>query len=335
MSNIIKENVISFEWSTEDQKIIVKYVNFLNHKRLVKLFKVFNPDEDSNIYIDKGINIPRTKLRNYIKDKNIRITSKLENANVVITTPDLIINSYTDYKYIYTVAVEDIIDNLYILGLTDSDFFNNYNYKNVIISWRGIQELMKVKDINYNSVKACKINDISIIKELLNKNLCYPDSLVSSIQKDGLIIDSDFYKQLVNMITSSDDDNLVLAMELMANSYYDKSAAYLLCLFYKYYNKFENHHKKNHVNFKGLLNYFNLSTSHCNAHFDFIIDQLIEKKQLTEESMDILKEVIIKNEWYAGINNNNQNRGLVVCKTISIESPEFIEAYGSPYVINI
>ena len=59
------------------------------------------------------------------------------------------------------------------------------------------------------------------------------------------------------MFQSTDNDNHILAMEIMANSHYEKSVLYLLMLIADFNGIISNTHTKNHVNFKSMLAYFN------------------------------------------------------------------------------
>jgi hypothetical protein len=332
MSIIIKKNVIHVGW--ENSKLVMNFYDLFDKSKLEKSFKDFNPKNDAKIFITKGVNLPRVKLREYVKNKNIGLTTKLENADIVITSPSAILDTYTENKYFNFVNVEQIVQFKHLFF--DPSFLDDYPYSFVSIHWHALQALNNLVDENIEtkSKHIYNITDLDSLEEFKNKTLCYPDSLVSSVQEDGVIIDHDYYKQLDNMINSTDDDNLVLAMELMSNSYYDKSAAYLLILFYQYQRKFEYSSKKNHVNFKGLLDYFGMSTRSIHMPFNQIINELIAKKVLTKENMDIITELVIKPNSSTVI-GNNYNNSLIRPSVLVMDDPDFVEAFGSTYTINL
>ncbi len=60
------------------------------------------------------------------------------------------------------------------------------------------------------------------------------------------------------MFKSSDKDNHIMAMEIMANSNYVESALYLLLLLEEYGHRIADCNTKNHVNFKSMVSYFGL-----------------------------------------------------------------------------
>lgn len=334
MSITIKKNVIHLEWSN-DGTLYCSYNDFLSTDKLNSAFIKFNPTNNAKIFIDKGVNLPRVKLRAYVKNQTIALTTKLDNADIVITTRSSILDNYTKHQYYNWISVETLNEFKHLLQ--DPDILNDYPYTSVSLHWHVIQELRKLAasgEINNKSRWAHTITDIDNLEILQTKTLCYPDTLISSVQEDGVVIDYDYYKQLNSMINSSDDDNLILAMELMANSYYDKSAVYLLTLFYEHRYSFEQSSKKNHVNFKGLLDYFGLSTRSICMSLDKIITELINKKVLTKENMDILTELVIKPNAKTHV-NYNLNLELIRPSILIMDSPEFVKAFGSSYVINI
>ena len=72
---------------------------------------------------------------------------------------------------------------------------------------------------------------------------------------EAVLIDLDTYQNLRNMFKSSDSDNHVMAMEIMANSNYLESLLYLEMLFFHHHQQIDYSRTKNHVNFKSLKNY--------------------------------------------------------------------------------
>jgi hypothetical protein len=105
------------------------------------------------------------------------------------------------------------------------------------------------------------------------------------------------------MFESSDQDNHIMAMEIMANSNYIDSALYLLLLLENYSYKIGDCHTRNHVNFKSMLTYFNWQPRDvCHQNTDDIV-QIIDKKGLL--TVDMIKRLyqeynndIVRNIYY-------------------------------------
>ena len=99
----------------------------------------------------------------------------------------------------------------------------------------------------YNSLK-------EFSKDTMADRLLTTDLLSRVIDKhlDKLVIDEEQYQSLKTMFESTDDDNHVIAMEIMANCDFKKSILYLEKLFLSYYGAMWSTSKANHVNFKNL-----------------------------------------------------------------------------------
>ena len=91
------------------------------------------------------------------------------------------------------------------------------------------------------------------------------------------------------MFQSTDNDNHILAMEIMANSHYEKSVLYLLMLIADFNGIISNTHTKNHVNFKSMLAYFNwIPRNVCHQDSEDIIKIIDGKGLLTLDMIQVL-----------------------------------------------
>ena len=91
------------------------------------------------------------------------------------------------------------------------------------------------------------------------------------------------------MFNSSDRDNHVMAMEIMANCNYEDSMLYLNMLFFHHDYHINGVRSRNHVNFKSLKNYMGIGSSY-NLHIDTVIGSLIRFNCLTKSALDFIVE---------------------------------------------
>jgi hypothetical protein len=129
----------------------------------------------------------------------------------------------------------------------------------------------------YDLIKGKEIIDESCLLDQLNGD-------------DAVIIDADMFTQLSTMFNSSDDDNHILAMEIMANSKYKESLLYIEMIFKNHAYTIGQSNTKNHVNFKSLLSYLGKNNRYIDTSLDDIMESLISKKVLTKDKVDILLE---------------------------------------------
>ena len=285
----------------------------------------YKPRINDVLYFLPGVSIPRVKIKNLALSHNIKTTRDIEKASHIFghrRTYDKLVKQ----EYYYTLPVnlfkeyfnllkKDIetegttgIDKKYI---EDVDFaLEHYDKERILFTWPERRELVndglsflspeidKVKVLHKEIKAALYSSRVDILNEdyydlfdsLSGKTVFYEESLLEHLNgKDAITLEREQFDQLSAMLQSSDEDNHVLAMEIMANCDYRSSLVYLLMVFEKYAHVFEAKRRaKYHVNFKSLLNYLDLSTSYMSVNIDCMMRKLIEKDALTEEWTDMI-----------------------------------------------
>jgi hypothetical protein len=256
------------------------------------------PVKGDMIYLLPGVNIPRVKLKDLALNLGIRVVRDPVKANVIFAGRNSIAkitNSRWAYKVSSTFALERIKetcdDGYYIQNLEtaidstgETDVFGDYNdIYNV---------LAKGSRNDYSSSYIYTIDpDYSEMYNTVKVKTIYSEAeLLSNINgDDSTTIDEEVFLQLKNMFDSSDSDNHVLAMEIMANSKYEDSILYLLMLISENAYKINNSNTRNHVNFKSMLTYFNWQPRDVNNQNADDIVQIIDKKGLL--TVDMIKRL--------------------------------------------
>jgi hypothetical protein len=105
---------------------------------------------------------------------------------------------------------------------------------------------------------------------------------------DAATIDNTMFLQISDMFNSSDQDNHILAMEIMANCNYIDSLLYIEMLFEKYSGHMSNCRTRNHVNFKSLISFLNKDKSYMGTNIDDIVESLIAKDVFDLEKVDAI-----------------------------------------------
>jgi hypothetical protein len=203
-------------------------------------------------------------------------------------------NDMDDYQFSKIDNALEFYTEEYILtdwstarNFTDTDCpqFNSYSLQPAYLDYVNNKKSSSeyVYDVTteylsiFNSLKDREIIDESCLLDQLNGD-------------DAIIIDADMFTQLSTMFNSSDDDNHILAMEILANSKYKESLLYIEMIFKNHSYSIGNCHTKNHVNFKSLLSYLGKSNRYIDTSLDDIMESLISKKVLTKDKVDILLE---------------------------------------------
>ena len=290
------------------------------------------PVKGDMIYLLPGVNIPRVKLKDLALSLGIRVVRDPAKANVIFAGRNSvakITSSRWAYKVSSTFALERIKeicdDGFYIQNLEtaiastgETHIFGDYNDITNVIAHNTRNE--------YHSSYIYTIDpEYSEMYNTVKSKTIYSEAeLLNNINgDDSTTIDEEVFEQLKNMFDSSDTDNHVLAMEIMANSKYEDSVLYLLMLISQNAYKINSSNTRNHVNFKSMLSYFGWQprdVSHVNT--DDIVEMIDKKGLLTvdmikrlyqEYSDDIIrnihyddvfevKEVTIKQEYLEKLN---------------------------------
>lgn len=279
-------------------------------KKTIPTFSKFNPDEGQKIYIPSYIDVPKTKFREWIKSKSIRLTTKLDEADIVVLDDDFedFLKHETHRLYTYAYLTKDFLEALGFLRPDITSMFEDYTHSYFLVSNQVRTYFDGIISINSNySPVVKKFINYQEVEQMLSKTIVSSTELMESMQKDETVIDRDYYKQLDNMLKSSDADNHIVAMEIMANSNYTKSCVYLMLLIMDNHNAIHTSRTKRHINFKSLLNYLNLSPNCLNLNVNNIIYFMNERELLTLETLDILRDEVLQTRSYV----HNPNLGSV------------------------
>ena len=138
---------------------------------------------------------------------------------------------------------------------------------------------------NSHNVWTISDDNLEIYEDVKSKNIIEQNALLEVVNGDeAVLIDLDTYQNLRNMFKSSDSDNHVMAMEIMANANYLDSLLHLEMLFFHHSNQIENSRTKNHVNFKSLKNYLGRG-SYSNTHIDGVFETLLSFGKLDQAAL--------------------------------------------------
>ena len=316
---------LDFDYSVENNRLTevdikIETTNYFDPS--IDTFNInqngYTPMKGDKLYFLPGVNIPRIKLKDLATKFGIRTVRDVSEANVIFgssktkdkmtgytwkykiptTLVQLFFETYKndmdDYQFSKIDNALEFYTEEYILtdwstarNFTDNDLpqWNSYSAQPQYVDYHSksrsssehVHEVNKEYIHLYELIKGREIIDESCLLDQLNGD-------------DAVIIDADMFTQLSTMFSSSDDDNHILAMEILANSKYKESLLYIEMLFKNHSYSIGNCHTKNHVNFKSLLSYLGKSNRYIDTSLDNIMESLISKKVLTKDKIDILLE---------------------------------------------
>ena len=274
----------------------------------------YQPMLKDNLYFSKDCSVPRFKLKGFCQKHQVKITTNSDKANIVFIS-EKFIDEYTDSDWGSTTNYTDFItfanlvfpNNKAILTFINQTSnlnitnikFNSYRIKNSFANLKNIN--LKASSNSHN--KYCSIDNYDTVTKMLDGKKVYNQNNILRLINDSVILNKDSYDELTKILDSNDDHNIKLAMELIANCDYEKSAVYILLLFKSYGEKMWNSGNRAHVNFKALTSFFNLSSKYDMSRLclDDIIVCIKERNLLSEENKNILMPIAFEE-----MQNNNR-----------------------------
>lgn len=269
--------------------------------------KDYTPTKGDKLYFLPGVNIPRVKLKDLSLQHGIKTVRDIDQATHVFAGKDTK-NKMVSGTWYYTISTESIRGILNDPELVMDDYYKEnlrealecYTEEKIIISYNVANKLRNsalsyvkkyTAGVSRSSTIFYSVDEdyIDLFPNITNLEI-YPESkLLKHINgDDAATIDETMFLQICDMFNSSDSDNHVLAMEIMANSNYIESLLYIEMLFEKYAYRMSQCHSKNHVNFKSLISFLNKNRNYMNTDIDHIVKSLIDKEVLDLEKIDII-----------------------------------------------
>jgi hypothetical protein len=286
--------------------------------------KGYVPKQGDMIYLLPGVNIPRVKLKDLALNLGIRVVRDAEKANVIFSGKSSM-GKMTGSSWYYIADAEVILNNVkaickdeYYIEKLETALAASGATK-ICADWSDMRNcLARAHNTEYDSgyIYAVEEDHADTYNAMQGKPIYNESELITNINgDDSTIIDEEVFQQLKNMFESSDSDNHILAMEIMANSHYEKSILYLQMLLSNYSYQISNSHTKSHVNFKSMLSYFNWVPRNIgNRSAEKIVEIIDDKGLLT---VDMIKRLY--KEYTHSIHGNINYSDVFEAKEITIK----------------
>jgi len=281
------------------------------------------PTKGDKVYFLPGVTVPRVKFKDIALEYGIRTVRNPNDADIFFgnkSTTDKI----TDSRWIYQVKTQYLTDALESNTLDLDEFYIDKLktalefYTNEFIATDHPFALAIAEGTENSQMRVQTISDdyTELGKALEGKIIYEESTIIDKLNgQDASVIDVVMFEQLSTMFNSSDNDNHVLAMEILANCKYSASLPYMLLLFKDFSVQMYNSSTKNHVNFKSLVNWLGGNILHSN-NIDELCYILKDKGQFVSENLDIFL-----NHSHQDILDRGDTRYFKV-KTITLDEEE-------------
>ena len=277
------------------------------------------PQPTDKLFFFPGCVVPRFKVR-----EKYTVTIKPENATVAFINKDGLTGSDSTFKHYNDLMpilrpeanriieaymdsnrkmmLKSILDNPAIEQIflskewwgqfmyTDS-FLRENNQVNTNLLIESVKKYFHERHCTESQYQLLAyVPDASV--NSMNCPIYLQDEILKQLNTGNLIINEKKYRELRAFGETGDKDNIVLMMELMANSDYEKSVAYLIFLLREFGQKICQYSEVDHVNFKSLLNFLDIPKTRLTQRYNFnvhYITTLLKKhKAFTKNNVMML-----------------------------------------------
>jgi len=256
--------------------------------------KEYTPVVGDKLYFLPGCNVPRFKLKEFLNNESATLVKNINKATVTFMSADVFYNLMQQNDYCYRYEKEDVLA-LYNKHDGDSTVINalKASTSKYVMSRSSIGNQGAISEVK--DYPECFVKDQKSYEQLIYiesaTNMYNQDEILKRINT-GKVMSNEDYESIQRFFKSSDTSHHMVAMEMMANSDYQKSCVYLHLLILEYKDAIYVCKSKNHVNFKALLNFLKISDVHYHS-IDKIFDSLIKTKLLSRENFNILEPLVI------------------------------------------
>jgi hypothetical protein len=267
----------------------ISKTNLDKYKILYENNKDNKLEPNTKVYLSPLAEFPSYKLKNYIEENqlNVKTIRKINELDYIIINHEFIYSSYVNKEtnQFYIIPIEQL-DNPDFVSYFDTGHtwndarrWTNYNDQEPVkVTHFYLEKEDYLKMVKYDSrfsfIEELPLIEGNIIydewgkKKILN-NLSYFNNLFDLLEQHNirvifdcninneankdLSIDDDIFENIINMISSDDDDNLKIAKEILANMDFDSSKPYLIYLFNYFYQLKTSNNNKNYQYLKNQL----------------------------------------------------------------------------------
>ena len=265
--------------------------NLLSLINLIKSQPKITPKKGDTIYASKASEIPRFKLKEFIKDNNLKKTSRVAYANIVVINRGYFNELVKKLKHDEVSFIKedwmkqvinhnksntnDQIRNIFNLA-KDKDKVGfvrvESNLKDVFKNFPAVKaqydtSTYKVKGITLDLYRENRLlellNTITNNASLIEKGkmqFVFDEEFFVEMNKEGIELDDDYLQTLRDMLFSSDKSNVKLGFEMMSNLVIDQptllSMSFLLNELYHQTNFRPSYYTSGNSNLRSLLKVF-------------------------------------------------------------------------------
>jgi hypothetical protein len=303
----IKEYLVEFvngKWESDFETYMI------NLDQITIDLDVNNLDGKS-FYRYPKLNLPRTKVDSLKSKYNINITRSEDNADYRVISEKFLELSGRAY-YWSTYNIYDVLEKtkqlknsddykgfIDVLEEIDNKHCTRFKYYNLPDDLREICRDVETATYFQNGYIRISSETFNFLSK--KNNLVLDSNLIKLANSESTVLDKEQYYSLVEMVRSKDNDNITVALEVMANCNIEKSLDYISLVYYFYYDRLRYSNNWNSVNVKALRNRLKSFDNHSSGsssrgwYYNRYIKILARENYLTKFAFLVVQKYVYHN----------------------------------------
>ena len=271
-------------------------------KKIIDVKGEYTPKDGDKLFFLPGCTVPRFKMKKFCEEYGTAMVKYIDKANSIFISLKYF-DDVLEYTVPYATPKEEVVKYFNTCKPEIADmiqqstcgyvFFNSCPDTEMLITTfrSNFNVTPRFSSSPYNDhtyrLSIDSIEKLKQFKDVVSNPNIHNEVCVSKLLNTGAEMTETEYESIKRLITSNDTTNLKVAVEIMANCDFEKSAVYLLLLIHEFGSTMYTCQTTKHVNFKSLMTFFNISGLQY-FYLDEVMESLIKTKLVSRNNLNIL-----------------------------------------------
>lgn len=282
------------------QHSIINVIEDINFSKFIQngiqIEREYTPKKGDKLFFLPGCSIPRFKMKKFCEEYGTAMVKQQTSATALFigsdTIKELVCGAPT-----HTLPVGEVLTYFKAHSSNfDLTIFEKVNSKNVYFNMSDLNtngkefgDLRNLKPKWEGNKHTMFVNDYSLqtYNEVIKSNKVYNQADVARKLNSGAEMTEEQYVSIKRLFESTDNSNKKVAIEIMSNCDFEKSAVYLLLLIMDYGDAIHDCRESRHVNFKSLVKFFGIAPIY-NYDINDLVDTLLVNKLLSRHNLELI-----------------------------------------------
>jgi hypothetical protein len=270
--------------------------------KALEIQKEYIPKKGDKLFFLPGCTIPRFKMKKFCEQYGTAMVKYQTSATALFIGADSLqelIRSAPSYTISKSTVLPyfERFDHEIAERIKSTDSDKVYmSGENVVNALRDLynQAPSWSPTYDYNAIMFNNLHALDTFVNIRDSENIYNQADIARKLNSGAEMTKEQYESIQRLLESTDTSNHKVAVEIMSNCDFERSAGFLLLLISKHGETIHYCPTSGHVNFKSLKKFFNIKYTSA-LQFPGVVQILLDKKLMNQENLDLLLPLVTEN----------------------------------------